>query len=171
MLLAAAKARISGVQLAREVVLDPVDAQPLGVAGADLAHEGEVVAAASARAQASAQPVGVHVVGTEDVARAVTAAERRALPLGALAFGPAAAGVGRRLIGPIWSKLITTPSVGRLLIERDHPGGLGLVVGVRAGLPGARALEGQAGRGQDPTQVRRGDLDDLLPGADTAPAV
>lgn len=98
-----------------EVVLDPVDAQSLGVGEPDLAHEGEVVGAAPARLQPDPEPVVMDVVGTEDVACAVAAVERRALTLGPLALGPPAAGVGRRLIGPIWSKLTTTASSGARL--------------------------------------------------------
>src|SRR3954453_2688452 len=46
----------------REVVLDPVDPSAGGDRGADLAHEGEVVAAASARPEPDAQAVVVDVV-------------------------------------------------------------------------------------------------------------
>src|SRR4051795_4196686 len=71
-----------GGPVGRQVVLDPVDARARRVAGADLAHEREVVAAAAARAHPDPEPVGVHVEGAEHVAGAVVAVKRRALALG-----------------------------------------------------------------------------------------
>lgn len=101
-----------------EVVLDPVDPQPLGVAAADLAHEGEVVAAASAWAQPGAQAVGVHVIGTEDVAGALEAIERCALSFGALSFGPAAAGVRAQADRARLIEADRDPALRSLLVER-----------------------------------------------------
>ena len=47
-------------------------------------------------------------------------------------------------------------------VEREHPCGLGFVVGIGTGLPGPGALEGQAGLREDPPEMRRGDLHDRL---------
>ncbi len=50
------------------------------------------------------------------------------------------------------------PAVGRRCgLEFENPGGLGLVVGIRAGLPRARALKRQSGLGQHPAQMRGAD--------------
>src|SRR5262249_59300355 len=51
-----------------QVVLNPVDALPARVGEPDLAHEAEHVAAGPPRAQPDSEPVGVDVVGAEDVA-------------------------------------------------------------------------------------------------------
>src|SRR3954453_651644 len=92
MLLASARGRMSGGPVGREVVLDAVDPLACRVAGADLAHEGEVVAAASARPQPDPEPVGVPVERAEHVPRAVAAVVDRSLALGPLALSPARTG-------------------------------------------------------------------------------
>jgi hypothetical protein len=134
----------------------------LGVAATDLSHEGEVVAAASPWAQPDPEAVGVDVVGAEDVAGAVAAVKRRALTLGSLAFGPSAACVRAQADRPHLIEADHDRFLRGVLVERDHAGGFGLVVGIGAGLPGAGALKGQARLRQDPAQVRGGDLDDRL---------
>ena len=99
-------------RVGREVVLDPVDPLTRGVAVANLGHECEHVQAAAFGAQLDAQPVGVNVKRAEHVASAVPAVVVSALPLRSTSGCPAPPGVGRRLTGPIWSKLTTTPSGG-----------------------------------------------------------
>src|SRR4051812_49581573 len=80
-----------GGPVGREVVLDPVDASVGGDRGADLGHEGEVVAAASAWPEPDPEAVVVDVVGAEDVAGAVGAGGGCALAPGPGAGGPARA--------------------------------------------------------------------------------
>src|SRR3954470_21091814 len=75
-----------------EAVLDPVDASVAGDRGADLGHEGEVVAAASPWSEPDAQTIVVDVVGAEDVTRAVWAMVGRALALGPARGRPAGSG-------------------------------------------------------------------------------
>ncbi len=90
-----------GRPVGREVVLDLIDPHPARVAAADLTQEGEVVAAAPARPEPDPEPVGVDVVGAEDVAGAVPAVEGRAWRSGLLRGAQPAPACGRRLIGPI----------------------------------------------------------------------
>src|SRR3954453_4433570 len=75
-----------------EAVLDPVDAPAGGDRGADLGHEGEVVAAAPPGPEPDAQAVVVGVEGAEEVAGAEGAVVGRALALGPTAARPAGAG-------------------------------------------------------------------------------
>jgi hypothetical protein len=143
----------------REAVLDPVDPQPAWVAVADRAHERERVGARMAAAKPQAQPVAVNVEGTEAVAHAVTAVERRTQPLGTLAACPTRA---VRRAQADRSHLIEADDhtvIGLGFIELKDALRLGLVVGVGRCLPRTRALEGQARRGQHARQMRRGDLD------------
>ena len=112
--------------------------------------------------QPDAEPVGVHVVGAEHVARAVPAVVGRALALWSLAWRPARAGRRAQADRPHLVEADHDAVLGCLGVEREHPRGLGLIVGIRAGLPRARALKRQARPGEDAPQVRRRDLDDPL---------
>jgi len=103
----------------------------------------------------------VDVIGAEDVAGAVPAVEGRALALGSLARRPADAGVRAQADRAHLVEADHHAALGRLGVEGQHARGLGLVVGIGAGLPGARALKRQASRGEDPPQVRGRDRDDL----------
>src|SRR3954451_3546281 len=81
---------------------------------------------------------------------------------GRLRSAQPAPAVGRRLTGHIWSKLDHDAVLGRRGVEREHPSGLGLVVGIGAGLPRPCALKRQTRPGEDAPQLRRRDLDDPL---------
>ncbi|MDX6720550.1 MAG: hypothetical protein QOJ63_2804 [Solirubrobacteraceae bacterium] len=151
-----------GGPVGAEVVLDPVDPKPLGVAVADLLEEREVVAAAPAWAQPNPEAVTMHVVGTEDVADAVRAGVGRALTLGPRSSRPARPGGRTQADRAHLIKRDHDPVLGRPSVERQDLGGLGLVVGVRAGLPRPCALKRQPGRREDPAEMRGRDLDDLL---------
>jgi hypothetical protein len=81
----------------------------------------------------------VHVEGAEAVADAVAAFEVARSRSGPRAPGPARA-VGRPKRE--WTHLVEADhcaALGGPLVERQHPGRLGLVVGIRTGLPGAGA--------------------------------
>jgi hypothetical protein len=140
--------------IGREVVLDPADPSVRGVAATDLRHECEDVLAAPFGTRPHAQPVGVHVGRAEHVAGALPAVVVGALALRS-AVGRPAAGGGRaqadrsHLVGSDHDPVV----LGRSARQLQHPCGLGFVVGVRAGLPGPRALEGQVRLSQH-TQCR-----------------
>jgi hypothetical protein len=135
-----------------------------GVAGTDLTHEGEHVAAAAARPEPDSEAIGVHVIGTEDVAGAVAAVVVGALALGAPARRPACSGDRPKADRSHLIKADDRPVARRFGAQRQHPSGLRLVVGIGAGLPRAGALEGQAGLGQQRTEMASRDLDDVLVG-------
>jgi hypothetical protein len=96
------------------------------------------------------------------VAGAVTRVEGRAPTLGALARRPPRTGRRAQADRPHLVEADHDAVIGRLGVERQDARGLGFVVGVGAGLPGPRALKRQAGRGEDPPEVRRRNFDDRL---------
>ena len=77
-----------------------MDASAGRVALADLAHEGEHVAAAAARAHPDSEAIGMHVVGAEDVAGAMPAVVVGAVRSGRVRSAQPAPAIGRRLTGP-----------------------------------------------------------------------
>ena len=109
------------------------------------------------------QAVGVHVVGAEHVAGSVTAVVVGALALGTPAPRPALPSGRAQADRPHLVKGDHHPVVRRDRgAQGQDPRGLGLVIGVRAGLPGAGALKGQPGVSEQPAHVRRADLNAAL---------
>ena len=122
---------------------------------ADVAQEGQKLAAAFARLDVSVELVGLQVVGGEQVTDAVRARERRASPApahvaAAASAGPLAAGVWLRFSGPnssIQMTLSGSPGPGSALlvgdrVDLEHPVLLGLKVRVVGLLAGLQALKG-----------------------------
>src|SRR5215210_6780583 len=108
-----------------------------------------VVAAAPARLEPDAQAVFVQVISAEDVAGSLALVVGRALSLGALADGPAGTGGRLEADRPHLIERDHMPAIGwRCGLQFEDPCGLGLVVGIRAGLPRAGALERQTRLGQ-----------------------
>src|SRR5215207_3370577 len=127
-----------------EVVGDQVDPQARVVAHPDLAVEGEHLAGVLVRPETAVKAVGVHVVGTEQIAHPVRFGVGRAQPLGPLGGRPARPVVGDQLDRPHLVKADHHAVGGLGPVEPQDPFGLGLKVGVRALLPRARALMRQA---------------------------
>jgi len=107
----------------------------------------------------------VDVVGAHHVADAVAAVESRALALRAPLGRPAGAGHRPQTDRAHLIEGDHRPTVRRRRGPQfQHPRGLGLIVGIRAGLPGAGALKRQPGVGQHAAQMRRADLNGRLLG-------
>lgn len=90
------------------------------------------------------QPVGVHVVGAEQVAHAALLGVGRAQPLAAFARRPARAVMGDQLDRSHLVKADHDPVVGFGSIQRQDALGLGDEIGIRAPLPRPGALMRQA---------------------------
>ena len=80
------------------------------------------------------------------------------LPLGAASGRPAVPVVRTEADRPHLVEADHDPALGRPAVQGEDTRGLGLVVGVGTCLPRARALEGEAGAGEQPPQLRRRDL-------------
>lgn len=104
----------------------------------------------------------MNVVGTHHVAHAMTAVKGGALTLGLLPGRPARSSSRAQADRAHLIEAHDHTVLGCLAVEREHPGGLGLIVGVGTGLPGPGALKGQAGLREDPPEVRWGDLNNAL---------
>jgi hypothetical protein len=117
----------------REVVLDPVDALPGRVGEPDLTHEGEHVAAGAFWSEPDPEPVGVDVVGAEDVADAGAAVVVGPLPLRPSLRRPAGARGRAQTDRPHLVEAHDRPVCWRRLAERKDPRRLRLIVGIGAG--------------------------------------
>jgi hypothetical protein len=103
----------------------------------------------------------VDVVGAEDVADAGAAVVVGALPLRPALRRPAGAGGRAQADRPHLIEAHHGTVVRRLLAQSEDPRCLHFTVGVGAGLPGAGALERQAGLGEQRAEMTRRDLDPL----------
>jgi hypothetical protein len=98
--------------VAGEAILDPVDADPLGVGEPDHLDEGERGAAVAARPGPDPQIVGVHVERAHQVADPLPAAVVARWRSGRPRRAQPRPWWGCRLSGPFSSKLMTTPFAG-----------------------------------------------------------